>query len=246
MLQDHPIVTREAWLAARKALLEKEKEHTKARDQLNEQRRALPWVKVEKAYVFDTPAGKKSLGDLFDGKTQLIVNHFMLGPDWEAGCVGCSFGADHIDAALVHVQQADASFVAISRAPLPQIEAYKQRMGWRFPWVSSYDSDFNYDFHVSFRKEDLAKGKVFYNFRELDTADSAIPEELPGLSVFYRDHRGIFHTYSTYARGYEEVLTAFMILDRVPKGRNESSIMNWVKRHDEYESAQPHACCCAS
>ncbi|PRD40993.1 DUF899 domain-containing protein [Phyllobacterium phragmitis] len=240
----HPVVSREEWLDARKALLAGEKEMTKLRDKLNAERLALPWVKVEKDYVFDTTQGKKTLAEMFDGRSQLIVNHFMLGPGWEAGCVGCSFQADHIDGALAHLENHDVTFAAISRAPLPEILAYKKRMGWRFNWVSSYNNDFNYDYHVSFSPEDLAKGKVFYNFTETDAADAF--EELPGMSAFYKDGAGnVFHTYSTYARGAEELIGTFMILDLAPKGRNETTIMDWVRRHDEYENAPDLRACCA-
>ncbi|RCS24712.1 DUF899 domain-containing protein [Phyllobacterium salinisoli] len=239
-----PVVSREEWLKARKALLAGEKEMTRLRDKLNAERLALPWVKVEKDYVFDTPTGKKTLGELFDGRSQLIVNHFMLGPGWEAGCVGCSFQADHIDGALAHLENHDVTFTAISRAPLPEILAYRKRMGWRFNWVSSYDNDFNYDYHVSFTPEDLAKGKVFYNFTEID-AEKAFGE-LPGMSAFYKDEAGnVFHTYSTYARGGEELIGTFMILDLAPKGRNETATMDWVRRHDEYEKAPDLRACCA-
>ncbi|KXF78713.1 thioredoxin [Paramesorhizobium deserti] len=239
----HAVVTREEWLEARRTLLAREKEMTKLRDKLNAERLALPWVKVEKDYVFDTAQGKKTLAELFDGRSQLIVYHFMLGPGWEAGCVGCSFLTDHLDGALPHLQNHDVTLTAVSRAPLAEIEAYKKRMGWRFNWVSSHNNDFNYDYHVSFTPEELAKGKVFYNFTEID-AENAF-EELPGMSAFYRDEAGnVFHTYSTYARGAEELIGTFMILDRAPKGRNETTTMHWVRRHDEYENApKPHACC---
>jgi predicted dithiol-disulfide oxidoreductase (DUF899 family) len=233
---EHPrVVSRDEWLTARKELLKKEKELTRQRDALSAKRRELPWVRVEKEYVFDTPRGKQTLADLFDGRSQLVVNHFMLGPGWKAGCVGCSFGADHIDGALVHLEHHDVTVVVVSHAPLHEIEAYKKRMGWRFKWVSSYGSDFNYDYHVSFTKDDIAKGEVYYNF---EMTEASI-EELPGLSVFYKDAAGdIFHTYSTYARGAEELLGTYMVLDLTPKGRNETgpnpNLMDWVRRHDEY------------
>jgi predicted dithiol-disulfide oxidoreductase (DUF899 family) len=228
------IVSREEWLAARKALLAREKEETRLRDAVNAERLALPWVKVDKRYTFDTPDGRKTLAELFDGRSQLMVYHFMLGPDWEAGCPGCSFLADHLDGPLPHLQHHDVSLIAVSRAPLEKIEAYKTRMGWKFPWVSSQGSDFNHDFHVSFSAEDLAKGSVFYNFTETPTADAH--DELPGLSAFYRDETGaVFHTYSSYARGPEELIGTYMILDRAPLGRNETKIMDWMRRHDEYE-----------
>jgi predicted dithiol-disulfide oxidoreductase (DUF899 family) len=242
-MQHNPIVSRDEWLIARKRHLAREKELTRLRDQVNAERRELPWVKVEKRYVFDTPDGKKTLAELFDGRSQLVVDHFMLGPGWKEGCVGCSFGADHIGGALVHLEHHDVTVVAVSRAPLAEIEAYKKRMGWRFKWVSSHASDFNYDYHVSFRPEEIAKGKVYYNY---ETIDSTM-EELPGLSVFYKDEAGeIFHTYSSYARGGEELLGTYMVLDRTPKGRNESgphhNLMDWVRRHDEYGRGES-ACC---
>lgn len=234
-VEPHDIVSREAWLAARIELLAAEKELTRRRDRLSAARRALPWVRVNKAYVFDTPDGRQSLADLFAGRSQLVVKHFMLGPGWEAGCVGCSFGADHIGNALVHLEHHDVSVVVVSRAPLAEIEAYKRRMGWNFRWVSSYDSDFNYDFNVSFTPEQLAAGPVYYNYRETDGG----MDELPGLSVFYKDEDGrVFHTYSSYARGAEELLTTYMVLDLTPKGRDETgprrNLTDWVKRHDEY------------
>jgi predicted dithiol-disulfide oxidoreductase (DUF899 family) len=232
------LVSRDEWLTARKELLKQEKELTRQRDALSAKRRELPWVRVEKEYVFDTPKGKQTLADLFDGRSQLVVNHFMLGPGWKEGCVGCSFGADHIEGALVHLEHHDVTVVVVSRAPLHEIEAYKKRMGWRFNWVSSYDSDFNYDYHVSFTKDDVTKGRVYYNFEMTE----ALIEELPGLSVFYKDAAGdIFHTYSSYARGAEELLGTYMVLDLTPKGRNETgpnhNLMDWVRRHDAYSEA---------
>ena len=233
----HPkIVSRDEWIAARKQHLTKEKELTRLRDKLSAERRELPWVKVEKEYVFDTTEGKKTLSDLFDGRSQLIVQHFMFGPDWEAGCVGCSFGADHADAAAQHLRHHDVTYVAIARAPLAKLEAYRKRMGWRFPFASSYGSDFNYDFNVSFTEDDLAKGKVYYNY---EMTEASI-DELPGASVFYKDANGdIYHTYSSYARGGEGLLAAYVLLDMTPKGRNETGpnydLMDWVRRHDEYE-----------
>ncbi len=239
----NPVVSREEWLEARKALLVQEKEETRRRDKIRAARQNLPWVRIDKTYTFDTPTGKKTLADLFDGRSQLMIYHFMFGPDWEAGCPGCSFLADHIDGTLAHLNHHDVTFVAVSRAPLAKIEAYKKRMGWTFPWVSSFGSDFNFDFHVSFAKEELEGGKVFYNFTEM-SGDQA-NDELPGMSAFARDDAGnVYHTYSDYARGGEEILTTLMILDRAPKGRNETSTLSFVKRHDEYEDqAQPHSCC---
>ena len=232
----HPVVSREEWLLARKTLLAKEKELTRLRDQLNAERRELPWVIVEKPYLFEGPQGLVTLADLFDGRSQLIVQHFMLGPGSTEGCVGCSFSADHIDCARQHFEHHDVSFVAISRAPLPEIQIFQRRMGWGFKWVSSYGSDFNFDYHVSFTPEQLAQGKVYYNYamRPLKS------EEMPGTSVFYRDDIGtIYHTYSTYARGDEQTIGAYMLLDLTPKGRNESGpnyeMTDWVRHHDRYE-----------
>jgi predicted dithiol-disulfide oxidoreductase (DUF899 family) len=240
-----PVVSPEEWLTARKALLVREKEATRLRDKINAERLALPWMKVEKDYVFDTPNGERTLADLFAGRSQLIVYHFMLGPDWEAGCPGCSFLADHLDGALPHLEHHDVTLTAVSRAPLPKIAAYKGRMGWRFPWVSSFGSDFNNDYHVSFSEDELAKGEAFYNFTMIDAAHAN--DELPGLSAFYKDASGdVFHTYSSYGRGPEELIGTLMILDRAPKGRNEKTIMDFVRRHDEYEEAPKAQSCCAS
>ena len=226
------IVSREQWIMERKALLEKEKELTRLRDRISAERRSLPWVRITKEYVFDTLDGKKTLSDLFEGRSQLIVGHFMFSPDWNAGCAGCSFTNDHVDAAYQHLQHHDVTYVAVARAPLAKLEAYRQRMGWRFNFVSSAGSDFNYDFNVSFTRDDLADGKVFYNFRDIETK----MEDLPGESVFSKDENGdIFHTYSQFSRGGEEVLSAYMLLDITPKGRNETHAMSWVKRHDEYD-----------
>lgn len=242
-MQQHPIVSREEWLTARRALLAREKEMTHLRDSINAERQALPWVRVGKPYVFDTPEGKKGLADLFDGRSQLVVYHFMLGPGWQAGCPSCSLVADHFDGMLPHLEHRDVTLTAISRAPLGEISAYKRRMGWRFPWASSFGGDFNYDYQVSFTPEDLARDTVIYNFGPIASAHAF--EELHGLSVFHRSEAGdVFHTYSAYARGVEELLGVFMVLDRTPKGRNEKTIMDWVRRHDEYEDEpRAHACC---
>jgi len=241
-MPNHPVVSREEWLEERKALLLREKEHTRARDRLNQDRLALPWVKVDKTYMFDTPAGRKSLADLFDGRSQLMIYHFMLGPDWTAGCSGCSFLADHFDGARQHIIHHDVNLVAVSRAPLSKIEAYRQRMGWNFPWISSNGSDFNYDYHVSYTPEDLAGDRITYNFQQIDVAQGH--DELPGMSCFYQDENGqVFHTYSSYARGMEEAIGALMLLDRAPKGRNEATTMNWVRRHDEYAPDVKASCC---
>ena len=243
MRPDHEIVSRKEWLAARKALLSLEKEETKLRDKVRAERLALPWVKVDKAYTFNTPEGRKSLADLFDGRSQLVVYHFMYGPDWEAGCPGCSFLADHIDGMLPHLNHHDVTMIAVSRAPLEKLMAYRRRMGWKFPWVSSHGSDFNFDYHVSFTKEELASGKVMYNYRETPSEDAH--DELPGLSAFFKDEDGtVYHTYSDYARGGEELLGTLMVLDRAPKGRNETGTLSFVKRKDEYEDApKTHSCC---
>ncbi|WP_309083120.1 thioredoxin family protein [Chelativorans sp.] len=227
----HEIVFREEWIAARKALLVREKQLSRLRDEIAEARRALPWVRIEKEYVFDAPEGRKTLADLFDGRSQLIVQHFMFPPEWEAGCAGCSFEADHVDGARQHLVHKDVTFVAISRAPIEKIEAYRKRMGWRFPWVSSGNTDFNYDFSVSYTREQLEKGEAVYNYETINPGVT----DLPGLSVFYKDREGsVYHTYSTFARGGEELLGALMYLDMTPVGRNEKSPLDWVHRHDEY------------
>jgi predicted dithiol-disulfide oxidoreductase (DUF899 family) len=238
----HQIVSRDEWIAARRELLRKEKDFTRLRDQLSAERRALPWVKVEKEYHFDTPSGTQSLGDLFDGRSQLVTKHFMYGPDWTDGCVGCSFEMDHIEGALVHLEHHDVSYVAVSRAPLAKLEAFKRRMGWRFRWVSSYGSDFNYDFHVSFTPEQVASGKAYYNYELRDVGI----DELSGRSVFYRDEAGdIFHTYSSYARGGELFLGSYAVLDITPKGRDETingNLTDWVRHHDRYQDEDEGAC----
>jgi len=235
-MDQHKVVSRDEWLAARRQLLDREKEITRQVGQLNVERHNLPWVKVEKQYFFDTPDGKKSLADLFAGRSQLFVYHFMFSPEWNEGCVGCSFFADHVDGPNLHLAHHDVTFVAISRAPLAKLEAYKARMGWRFPWVSSQGSDFNYDFHVSFTSEEVARRKAFYNF-EMSEVTS---EDLHGTSVFFKDETGaIFHTYSAYGRGDERGIGAYMFLDVTPRGRNETgpnfNLTDWVKRHDMYE-----------
>ena len=232
---EHVIVSLEEWVAAREELLKKEKEFTRLRDQLSAERRKLPWVKVEKNYVFDGPGGKETLVDIFDGRSQLIVYHFMFGPGWEEGCPSCSFLVDHIDGTLVHLNARDVTPMVVSRAPLSQIEIFKKRMGWRFKWVSSYGNDFNYHYHVSFTKDEMAKGKVYYNY-EIEKFGS---EEAPGISVFYKDATGnIFHTYSCYARGLDMLIGAYNYLDLVPKGRDEAELpwtMAWVRHHDRYD-----------
>ena len=234
-IADHKIVSPEQWLEQRKQLLAKEKELTRLRDEINRQRVELPWERVEKQYAFKSPEGEETLADLFGGRSQLIIYHFMLGPGWQEGCVGCSFLADHIGGALVHLENHDVSLVVVSRAPLAEIEAYKKRMGWNFKWVSSYRSDFNYDYHVSFTPEQAATGKVYYNY---DVRDF-VSEELAGASAFYKTDSGeIFHTYSNYARGGEMFLGTYNFLDIAPKGRNETGprfdMGDWLRHHDRY------------
>jgi predicted dithiol-disulfide oxidoreductase (DUF899 family) len=229
----HPIVSPEDWLAKRKELLGKEKELTRLRDQLAAERRALPWVKIEMDYSFDAPEGKVTLAELFAGRSQLVIYHFMFGPDWNEGCPSCSYVSDHFDGALAHLAARDVTMVVVSRAPVAKIEAFKKRMGWRFRWVSSYGSDFNADFHVSFTKEEIAQGKVNYNY----TMQEFPSEEAPGLSVFYKDAGDVFHTYSTYGRGVDQLVGTYTILDLAPKGRDEDHFefsMEWVRYHDRY------------
>lgn len=238
------IVSREEWLAARKAHLRNEKALTRLRDLVSAERRALPWVRIEKDYRFEAPDGSVTLADLFGGRSQLIVHHFMFAPGWEAGCPSCSLEADHAEGAIVHLENHDVAYVRVSRAPLAEIEAYRRRMGWKARWVSAHGSDFNFDFQVSFPPSALASGRIEYNYQTIEDPKYFF-EELPGLSVFHRNEQGeIFHTYSSYARGNEEVIGAFVYLDITPKGRNETQIMDWVRRHDEYET-QPCPGCAA-
>ena len=237
-IQRPNIVSRAEWLSARKELLIKEKQLTRQRDEIDRQRRKLPWVRVEKSYVFEGPDGLHTLADLFENRSQLIVGHFMFGPGWKEGCVGCSFRTDHVGGALAHLEHHDVSFVSISRAPLAEIEAFRDRMGWRFRWLSSFGGDFNYDYHVSFTKGEATAGKVYYNYEIREFAS----EELSGISVFYKDESGdVFHTYSTYGRGDEMLDTTYMYLDLTPKGRNESgpryNLTDWVRHHDRYDVA---------
>jgi len=237
----HEIVSPEEWILARKELLAKEKEFTRLRDELSRQRRELPWENVEKRYVFDGPDGRETLADLFGGRSQLIVYHFMFGPEWPEGCPSCSMVADHLAGSLVHLAQRDVTLVVVSRARWSQIEAFQQRMGWRFKWVSSYENDFNRDYHVSFTKDERAQGKVPYNYG-LNEFPS---EEAHGVSVFHKDGDGdVFHTYSTYARGAEELLGVYTYLDFTPKGRDEEGLpypMAWIRHHDRYDPAAPLA-----
>ena len=230
----HQIVSREEWLAARKALLAKEKTFTRQREALSQERRRLPWVNVDKTYVFEGPAGKETLADLFAGRSQLLVHHFMFGPDWMEGCPSCSFWADNYNGAVVHLNHRDVSLVAISRAPLEKLESYRKRMGWSFKWVSSCGNDFNRDYHVFFTPE--AQKMAVYNYKAGGFASS----EAPGVSVFMKAADGqIFHTYSCYARGLDMLNGAYHLLDLVPKGRDEQGLsypMAWVRRHDQYEA----------
>jgi len=234
-MANHDIVSHEAWLAARKALLLEEKELTRLRDRLGQRRRALPWVRVDKQYVFEGPDGKESLAELFGGRSQLVVYHFMFGPDWEAPCKSCSFWADNFERNVVHLAHRDVTLIAVSRAPLQRLEAFKRRMGWTFKWVSSAGGDFNYDYQVSFTADDLAKGEAYYNYAMQKNTVS----ELPGISVFYKDAGGtVFHTYSCYARGLDMMNAAYHYLDLVPKGRDEADqrpySMAWVRYRDSY------------
>jgi predicted dithiol-disulfide oxidoreductase (DUF899 family) len=235
-MEPHKVVSHDAWLVARKAYLAEEKAFTRARDALSKKRRELPWEKIEKNYLFDTADGRQTLAGLFGGKSQLIVYHFMLGPGWDAGCPSCSFLADHFDGAAIHLAQRDVAFVVVSRAPLAEIEKFKNRMGWKFKWVSSFGTDFNFDYHVSFTPEQK-KGLVEYNYEKTEFPS----DEAPGLSVFCRDAAGdVFHTYSSYGRGLDIVVGAYNFLDMAPKGRDEDGLawsMAWVRHHDKYEGA---------
>ena len=233
-MKPNQVLTHEAWVEARKTLLEKEKEFTRARDALSQARRALPWEKVETEYVFDGPGGKETLAQLFDGRSQLIVYHFMYGPGWEEGCKSCSFLADHLDPSVVHLAERDVTVVFVSKAPLAELEAFQKRMGWTFKWMSSFDNDFNHDYHVTFSEDEMEGGTAYYNYRE-----TGFPmTEAPGASVFFKDESGdIFHTYSVYARGLDMFLTAYHYLDIVPKGRDEDGLpftMEWIRLHDAY------------
>ena len=233
-MTDHKVVSHEAWVKARKALLAKEKEFTRLRDELTRERRALPWERIEKDYAFEGPEGRLTLADLFDGRSQLIVYHFMYGPDWDAGCKSCSLLADHFDPAVVHLRQRDVNMVAVSRAPVATLEAFRERMGWGFTWVSSRESDFNRDFDVSFTEDEIERGGAYYNYKHQRFPST----EAPGASVFYRGADGaIYHTYSVYQRGLDMFITAYHYLDIVPKGRDEDGLaytMEWVRLHDEY------------
>jgi predicted dithiol-disulfide oxidoreductase (DUF899 family) len=234
MTGQHPIVSQEQWIEARKQHLAREKEFTRLRDELSAERRALPWVKVDKQYVFEGPEGEVSLADLFAGRSQLIVYHFMLGPDWEEGCKSCSFWADNLQGIDVHLAARDVTLLTVSSAPLDRITAFKTRMGWTHQWVSCAGGDFNHDYHVSFSPEELARGDVSYNYRPIKTSMT----ELPGISVFFKDADGtVYHTYSCYSRGLDMLNGAYHYLDIAPKGRDEgngSHKMSWVRLHDSY------------
>ncbi len=243
MKTKHTIASQTEWLAARKALLAEEKQLTRQMDALSAKRRALPWVKIDKDYQFEGSCGRVALADLFDGKSQLVIQHFMLGPDWKEGCPSCSYMADHTDGMLPHLAARDTTMLAVSRAPLAEIEAFKERMGWQFGWVSSFGSEFNYDFHVSFTEEEVASGKVDYNY----TAQPFGSSEAPGISVFFKDEDGtIYHTYSVYGRGVELMMDTYRILDLTPKGRDEDALefsMAWVRYHDSYGSGTSKCGC---
>jgi predicted dithiol-disulfide oxidoreductase (DUF899 family) len=232
---NHQVVSPDEWLAARKELLAREKEFNRLRDQLSQQRRALPWVQVEKEYIFDGPKGKETLADLFEGRSQLLVYHFMFHPSWSQGCKSCSFWADNYNSVIVHLNHRDVTMIAVSKATLPQLEAFKQRMGWTFKWVSSFGNDFNRDYHVSFTPEEMEKGEAYYNYQ----VGKFGREEAPGMSVFYKDPDGkIFHTYSCYARGLDMLNGAYHHLDITPKGRDEADLsypQAWVRHHDRYD-----------
>ncbi len=234
-MEPSTVVSRAEWLAARKRFLAKEKEFTRLRDELSRERRALPRVKVEKAYAFDAPGGRETLADLFDGRSQLIVYHFMFGPDWTEGCKSCSFWADNFNDIIVHLNHRDATLIAVSRAPLAKLEAFRRRMGWSFKWVSSLGNDFNRDYHVSFTPEEMARGEVFYNYG----MQKFPSDEAPGISVFYKDGRGdVYHTYSCYSRGLDMLNGAYHYLDLLPKGRDEANepyTMAWLRHRDRYE-----------
>lgn len=234
-MKDHEVVSHDDWVKARKALLVKEKEFTRQRDEITRERRRLPWEKVEKSYVFDGPDGEQTLAELFAGRSQLIVYHFMYGPGWEEGCKSCSFLADHFEPAIVHLNQRDVSMVAVSKAPLAELDAFKARMGWKFKWVSSFDNDFNVDFGVTFTQKEIDENNTYYNYKY----QSFPSTEAPGTSVFYKDQNNdIFHTYSVYQRGLDMFITAYHYLDITPKGRDEDHLsytMEWLRLHDAYE-----------
>ena len=232
-ITEHPVVSHDEWLRARTALLAKEKAFSATRDQLHRARRALPWERIDVAYLFDTPQGQRSLADLFDGRRQLVVYHFMFAPEWKEGCAHCSFWADSFDSLGAHLHGRDTTFIVVSRAPLAQLDAFRKRMGWRFAWVSSAGNSFNYDFGVSFTPKEMAAGSGFYNYK----AHERGPER-EGASAFYKDEGGaVFHTYSTYARGIDLLNMTYNVLDLTAKGRDEAHLTSpqaWVRLHDRY------------
>ena len=243
-MQQHPVVSRAEWLLARQGLLQQEKAFTQQRDQLSQARRALPWVKIENEYLFNGPAGQETLSDLFDGRSQLLVYHFMFGPDWEEGCPSCSFLADNFNGIDIHLNHRDVTLLAVSHAPFNKLQSYQERMRWNFKWISSFGNDFNRDFHVSFTSEEMEAGKVNYNYQ----VSQQPSEELPGASVFFKDESGtVYHTYSTYARGLDMLIGAYHFLDLVPKGRDEEDLpwpMAWIRHHDKYEDSPRQKECC--
>lgn len=234
-MKPNTVLSHDDWIEARKALLEKEKAFTRARDEISAARRELPWEMVDKDYVFTATDGEKSLGDLFDGRNQLLVYHFMLGPGWEQGCPSCSYLADHYNPAVVHLAHRDVTLVSVSRAPIGEIEVFRKRMAWDFRWVSSFGSDFNHDYQVSFEQDEMEAGEMYYNYRNTTFPAS----EAPGLSYFAKDEDGtVYHTYSTYGRGLDIFITAYNLLDHAPKGRDEQDLshsMSWVRHHDRYD-----------
>ncbi|HSR63427.1 MAG TPA: thioredoxin family protein [Gammaproteobacteria bacterium] len=236
MLDEHPVVSREEWIRARKHHLDREKEFTRLRDQLSAERRGLPWVRVEKEYLFDTNEGSQSLAGLFTGKSQLIIYHFMFGPDWEEGCKSCSFWADNFNGIDIHLEHRDITLLAVSRAPLEKLNAYRERMGWNFRWISSLGNDFNRDYHVFFTGDELERNEAYYNYHKTGFPGT----EAPGISVFYKDKNGaIYHTYSCYARGLDMLNGAYHYMDLVPKGRDEHNMkytMEWLRRRDQYDN----------
>jgi predicted dithiol-disulfide oxidoreductase (DUF899 family) len=241
--KEHKVVSEKERTAARKALLVKEKKFSRMRDELNQLRRDLPWVKVDKEYVFESPKGKETLAELFGGNSQLIVYHFMFGSGWKEGCPHCSFWADHFDGIQVHLGQRDTSLVVVSHAPWKEIAPFKKRMGWKFKWVSSFKNDFNHDFHVAFTPEEIKNGKVFYNYAKTGMEI----DEREGVSAFYMDENGdIFHTYSAYARGIDMLNTTYHFLDLTAKGRDENpgNPQDWVRYHDKYKNKSASSCCC--
>ena len=233
MTENHKVVSSDEWIEARRQLLIKEKAFTRLRDQLNQERRAMPWEAISREYVFEGPDGKQTLPELFDGRSQLIVYHFMFAPSWDAGCPHCSRWADNFNGIIVHLNQRDVTMIAVSRAPYSKLAAYRKRMGWSFKWLSSADTEFNFDYHVSFTPDELAKKEAFYNYAMQDPG----PSEREGVSVFYKGSTGtVFHTYSTYARGIDMLNVDYHYLDLVPKGRDEAGRgPYWVRRHDEYD-----------